>query len=298
MVIVAALLACTRDAVDTDQRISPSTGSARFTSVSWHPCAHHRDGRVRCWNANQWDAENKVEDSPWPVEFFFVNNLTAWGVRTETGLAEGWDLASIEQHPVPPIQLVSGGPDCGVTPEGALECWGPNPAPTDGSGALLIGHQGGPLVLHGSGWFTGGAIWGPDLWLDASLDEPERVLDVAAYGEFGCVLRLSGEVECVPTEHAEADALPPMFEHPPYRLLDGSDYHLCAARESGVIDCSDGSTYDFGPIVDFDIVSYPDEQREGEGLLNLCVLTADDRIECEGPRYTPRLMEKVWADAG
>jgi hypothetical protein len=161
----------------------------------------------------------------------------------------------------------------------------------------LIGHQVGPLVLHGSGWFTYG-VWGPDPVLDAVVDEPERVLAVGAYWEFGCVLRLSGEVECVPTEQAESDASPPAFNHPPYRLLDGSDYHLCAARESGVIDCSDGSTHDFGPIVDFDIFSYPDEEQEGEGLLNLCVLTAEDRIDCEGPRYTPRLMEKVWDDAG
>lgn len=295
-----------------DQRVPSSESS--WVSVSAHPCAQHRDGRVRCWNRAAWSESERVEDSPWPVDNWTTWSLLAWGRRTESGVAEAWNGLGPSNDPatspVPAADLVGGTSDCGIHAEGTVGCWGhtgewsQEGVLTDDSGIRLFDDSGGyPLVLHRSGWLAAGEEWNPmvDVW----PEDPESIVGMAYNVEYGCWLRDSGVVECTPSERAWAVPPPPpiAFPNPPYVAIGGSNHHICAQQESGVLDCSHGETYDFGPIRDFDLRS--EIRSDVAGVyesntvpLNVCVLTADDRIECEGPRYTPRLMEKVWADAG
>lgn len=314
MLVGLVACGCSPDPIPATPTPAEPPLEATWTAVSAHPCALHRDGGVRCWNRNTWEPDRREVDSPFPVDWFVEQvGGYSYGVRSDTGVAEAWftpgsSAEAIEASRLPPpVALVAGSQYCGMTFGGGLVEWGTNPLPHNQSAVLLIADESRCTVLRSSGWLTSGPS-GPYLHTDVVLADPEEVVDVATIYTHACWIR-AGEIECEISELVYQVPPPPLpiLPNPPYVALDASGPFLCAQRESGVIDCSDSEdaiTFDFGPIVDFDIVAHwvggSDVSVGPEATLELsiCALTAEDRIVCEGPRYSPTLLEKIRADGG
>lgn len=100
------------------------------------------------------------------------------------------------------------------------------------------------------------------------------------------------------------------FDNPPYIQID-SGMLGCASRPDGVVECSNGSAYDFGePLRDFAVATLPADYRlffegtpderwvpvyaEPEDLPHICAITESNAIRCVGFRYDfPDLQEAL-----
>ena len=107
----------------------------------------------------------------------------------------------------------------------------------------------------------------------------------------GCALDVEGTITCADRAGL---ANPQPFTDAPYQRIRGNFGVTCAQRVDHVVECTNGQTYDFGPLRDFAVsenIYLTAEQ--GEVSLELCVLTETGAIRCVGDRYAPDLLEKL-----
>jgi len=316
------LLACTSSvptvSETSDTGGAPPTAAERtWVGVTSYPCGIDSEGWVECWRSERWsryglgtgDGSGNQEfwpigNSPEPLELVYAQvGSLAWGTRPSDGLPVEWACPGV----------LSGG--CQAIPEREFSA---------------IGHEVGLVEGKILGWanFTGefdseaeyvdlhcrwGAIQGGQTC--AGLTQESRVdfarspnfhlqfppeLEIQTFISFdvqhACVLSDQGEVRCPGVN-------PPVFDNGPYRMLDGGSRHVCAVREDWVVECSDGSEYDYGPIraisagsmttYEWDPGSgaFADEGRwvgqptERTDPPHLCVVTESNTIQCTGWRY-------------
>ena len=244
-------------------------------------CAVRVDSTVWCWQLS--DEDQAVADAggfvdAWPAEDGFC------GLRSD-----GTAFCSADQWPreLPERELAEffPGHECGLAPDGRLDCWGYNPVqsilrpPPEGVGPLVSAavdgsracgvNAGGRLVC----WFTNehGVAEPYDLveWLASyygvdydPLEPGEPRLGVfvgvgsLSHNDGWCVLDAGGEVECrwesYPVGGLEAPSeLPPTG---PFVDVAVGGRHACGIRTDGTVACwgedSDWVDQDWVPVVE------------------------------------------------
>lgn len=293
---------------------SPLGVTREWVQVSAYPCALDRAGVVECWHGS--DGINGVEpipSNPEPVTQF-TNHIWAqfWGVGLD-GLPLVWQCGFGEGFAtcqVPELEFKEIGSGCALDFHGQLHEWddGPHHQPFPDEFQTHFAAQGDACVILNRDRVAR-AYGGPLVLLPELQFDPGRAyVEIAPYGSSVCALDVDGGIECLgpPLRNFFEDPL--VFDNPPYVDIAGESFALCAKRADHVIECHDGSTYDFGPIKDFAVDMMATFEDSGEiGLqpilneipvwpgraFSLCVITERNAIECVGPRFTPDLYDRL-----
>ncbi|MEZ4320921.1 MAG: hypothetical protein R3F61_25815 [Myxococcota bacterium] len=316
MILIATLLGCTSGpATDTGEveGTAETGGPARreWVDVTPYPCGVDADGWVECWHSNRWSSISPdhvlfltVPPSPFATRLrdIVVGGL-AWGVPADGSRPRNWHCAGEYgdgeawcQAP-PPVDFDMIGTECGLA-DGEVYCWGglaSAPFPNDRTYRLFHGPYSGAyaaLTTENEIVIRGGTEE-PEYQLDPGLEVDTLVsFDVSG----ACVLTSTGEVHCM------GPGWVPEFTNPPYQRLDGGFRSVCAVRQDWVIECGDGSTFDFGPIRALSVYShehwdpivpppafggpaYTRVLAEVSDPPHVCAITEDNAVHCVGWRY-------------
>ena len=238
-------------------------------------CAVRADSTVWCWNLS--DEDQAVADAggfaeAWPTEYGFC------GLRSD-GAAFCSEERLARDLPDGPLLEFFPDHECGLAPDGRLDCWGYSGVGSPPEGV-------GPLVSAASVWFQvcgvdaagllvcwsndergGGELRDLDDWLASyqsagreSLGSAGPVAEVFVGGgnDNGgwCVLDARGEVGCRWWSDSVRGLEVPNESPPPGRFVDVAvgSRHACGIRESGTVACwgedSDVVESNFAPLPD------------------------------------------------
>jgi hypothetical protein len=198
-------------------------------------------------------------------------------------------------------------PRSGLTSDGSFHTWensyGMLQHPLPGFHALGVGTFSAAIssdnVLTGPTYLDGATTWWElPLDPDATYEQTAAFYPGAPPGSgdiSACVLQDTGVIDCV-GDGLLAEAV---FDNGPYRFIDGDWGVVCAVREADdVIECSDGTVHDFGPVLDLSVYPYP-HRPDGEDPIrtdaSLCVITVDNAIRCAGPHYPQDILDQLEA---
>ena len=300
----------------------PTTGTGgpptRVDPPAWvqidpHPCAMDALGYVTCWSSDLWlDDDRWIRhpvEQPEPADAFYVGGL-------------GQVLATYEHNA--PIEVrycdnpgvLCWPPDDNVrtarsgaalTPGGSVVIWDGTDLdygfPTDRQwhalsrdfGVVAIDEANG--MLHNCRmerplWYRTEWTLPPDLEFTHTVGSERVSLDCNVGA---CALATDGTIHC----RGVGPIGTAQFDNPPYKFLDGGLTVACAVREDDVIECTDGRIRELGSVRAFSVGAYNywlDEQRTqlSEGP-QICVITTDNAIRCDGTHYPPDLQATLAA---
>ncbi len=321
MVLLALLAACTRTS-DTDSHDESATSDTAevaddrvWERVTPYPCGIDAEGRVECWRSVRWDDfvgnSGALNHRVWPLEVDFpVQHLFAptgapvWAVRADTGEAVKVQCLENCGHP-PQFPYSEIGRRCGRHGE-RITCFGVDPVLFDSTlryTHLAYDYAGGgtfgsPIVASTT---ANTVVFPAHPAADYAFPDDVEIEELVGYNTLNaCALTSTGDILCV-------GANPPSFDNPPYEMLSGENKALCAARADWLIECTDGSTFDFGPLRHLEVASLaywvpnePDDPLDPIGPdepayeityptlddpPHVCVVTQDNAIRCAGPHY-------------
>ncbi|MEZ4320860.1 MAG: hypothetical protein R3F61_25510 [Myxococcota bacterium] len=311
--LVLAILGCSRTPpVHTD--LPGTTGETGATphrewvDVTPYPCGVDSEGWVECWTSQQWADMapdnfflDVVPPSPFPTR---VRDVTigslAWGMEGATPRI--WacfeDMGGDWCADPPPVDFDMIGTECGLA-DGEVLCWGhiaAAPFPDDRTYRLFHGPYSAAYaaLTTDNEIVIRGETQDP---LEYPLDPALEIETLVSFDVSGaCVLTTAGNVDCM------GPGWVPEFTHPPYRRLAGGFRSVCAVRQDWVIECGEGTTFDFGPIRALSVYSHermepvvPPPVLSGPRYSrvfaqvsdppHVCVVTEDNAVRCEGWRY-------------
>ncbi|MEZ4316905.1 MAG: hypothetical protein R3F61_05365 [Myxococcota bacterium] len=316
MVLLA--LACTRyadrgsDTNDTDAD-SDVVDDRVWVQLNAHPCALADNGDVECWRSAAWD----------PI--IEGGTMVAWAGSTSEPLSEitaeigpyFWGLSRETGLPVMIYSPSNLRPDsvAGYSEIGTL-CALLNDEVDCIDGYASADLDGTPFrLLSGMAPIHAGVTNDDRLLLLTAPDAVSELAITPGAAEVmafqpatACALMETGEVECF-------GPIPVVFPNPPYYDIAGGYWVGCAARDPGLVDCSNGETYDFGErLLDMTATNWtryvpnePGSLYEWGAILptpsdppHICVLTESNAIRCQGWRYEfddlQRALPKGFAD--
>jgi hypothetical protein len=314
MLLVAIMLGCTvasRESDAPDTSVAPSTRT--WARVTNYPCGIDTEGFVECWRSVRWDeftgTTGTLNPRVWPLDVSFpVEHLNAptgglvWAVRADTGVASIIQCHGSCGHPEQHV-YTDIGHRCGLY-GASIGCFGVDEVSFgDSKQYTHLAYEYG-----GSGSAVPVALTVENALVfpahpQAAYNLPSEV-DVEALVGFdslnACALTRTGDILC-------EGANPPSFDNPPYVMLSGGGQAACAVREDWLIECTDGSTFDFGPLRHLEVTSLahwepwvdtglvtpldgtvPDFQityPTAQDPPHVCVVTQDNAIRCVGPHY-------------
>lgn len=292
--------------VDTDRNHDTGAGpDVEWAELNYFPCGRTLAGEVVCWSSAEregLDGYVLVDGPAYERRFTAIDDYHHWGVVADDGSsqyfaniedASFWDLPS---RPWLRDLLTY----CALDAD-QIVCAeiGSSPFPADRSYVLLAGHPMRPAAVDSQNriivqnWCQEGAIaecqalYGPALEIE--LPPTMQVVDVIAPDGGVCVLDSGGVVTCFGAREG-------LFPNAPYTHIAGDHFGVCAAREDGVIECSDGTTHTWGPLRDLlalgsapfigsDEAGWDRVQPVWGGPVDLCAITEDNAIRCAGWRY-------------
>jgi hypothetical protein len=282
------------------------TEPRRWTSVLANPCAMDEDGMVACWadvdgttgsTAVTSLATNGGELVGSYGDAIFTHRQGAGVEVHRCDMAWYCDLQT--------APFAEAAPSSGLTADGRLHSWtdsGLEVHPDTGFHAL--GSDSSSAVSADNTLTIPVAIESMRTYWEIPLDPDANYLQSVAHWRIqpagipdisGCVLDDAGHIECVGVG-IYADAV---FDNGPYRFIDGDRGVMCAVRRADdVIECSDGTVHDFGPIIDLSVTPYqhsPDGETWIRTDASLCVITVDNAIRCAGPHYPQDLLDQLEA---
>ncbi|MEZ4316903.1 MAG: hypothetical protein R3F61_05355 [Myxococcota bacterium] len=284
-----------------------------WVQLNAHPCALADNGEVQCWRSAEWEPmiESGTMKAWTGTTSEPISEITAeigpyfWGLSRETGLPVMiYSPSDLRPDSVAGYSeigtlcaLLNGKVDCIDSYDN--EDW-------DHLDLTLLSGMG---PMH-AGLTTDNRLIGM-AWPDIVLEDPIDgvVVDVMAFQtQNRCALLDTGEVQCF-------GPIPVVFPNPPYYAIAGGYWVGCAARDPGLVDCSNGETYDFGErLLDMTATNWTRYVPNEPGSLydwgailptasdppHICVLTESNAIRCQGWRYEfddlQRALPKGFAD--
>jgi hypothetical protein len=256
----------------------------RWVDIDRFPCALADDGTLRCF------VDPTRGDLPKFPDWSETRAVELAGVNESYGLAMGLDA---EGYPLllhceyshlcemdPSQPLISASLLGGVTEDGELVSTGWLLVPQFAAAAFdrqFVAHS----VTHEP----------MAIALDAS---PTQMVEIFTDGirRDVCILTASGQVVCESAAGTSVETELP-FGDGSYSRLEGQQYHACAQRTDGGLVCTDGSAFDWGPLVTMDAGTMPDPEAPGYPANAVCVVTACNTIECEGSWYTDDVQDQL-----
>jgi len=285
---------------DTSSPIDTDTDQRVWEEISMVPCARDSEGYLECWSSASWDdmptATKPVFPPKVPVLEISPNARELWGVREDDDLPYFFTEAYPPGEGPPSLPGFQNLTTQCARLDTEIICWGSAPssfpaelAYTDVDGyairhaALTTDNQ---LLIRTQGSQANAR--------DFLLDPAKTYIDVAQIDpSSACALTDTGEIECYGSE-------PIFFDNPPYVMLRSGNFAVCAAREDWVIECRDGSSFDFGPLRDMEVATLPTFSLENPGTESewwrpaypdgdtpphICVITQDNAVRCQGWNY-------------
>ncbi|MEZ4320802.1 MAG: hypothetical protein R3F61_25195 [Myxococcota bacterium] len=281
----------------------------QWVEISTAPCARDSEGYVECWSDPRWEeipgaSMTFIEPAAVRVKEVSNGSRVLWGVDANTDLPIYFS-SGLEPNLAPPLEGFSHlNTQCAIREE-QVECWATSPSPFPSGAAYVAVH--GERFSHAAltadnqlfvRYQTDPTATGYDFALDPAR-EVRKMVHVEPSD--ACVLDGDGIVECFGPSGYH-------FDNPPYVDLAAGLFAACAVRADWLIECRDGSTFDFGPIRDLEITQEPSYSLVDEGTPderwfpnytdpstppNICVITQDNAVRCEGWKYFETLQASL-----
>ena len=296
----------------------PATGFVAVSAGDWHTCAIRAgSGAIECWGNNEYGQTDAPAGSFSAVSAGYWHMCAIWA---GSGAITCWgnNVFGETDAPAGPFTAVSAGGahTCGLRTNGAIECWGTNSTilwttpeayeevydgratpPAGSFSAVSAGAEHTCAIRAESGTIE---CWGGNFGL---LDDipTGRFTAVSAGGYHTCAIRESGEITCWGSNAVGVTLNPETEEFEEiyggqidaptgrFSAVVAGDYHTCAIREGGAIECwglnekpqwsEDGTEWVYSGQTDAPTGSFT---AISAGSRHACAIRDTGAIECWG----------------